>query len=136
MGDLPLTETTAQLTDVTSGANSSGAYLQNEMNVCISSDGNTVVNGPLTVGMALTPSVQFLLPPNQVILAPGDADSFTIEFYAGQKPSTCGTVYSSGPTTAGIWQAAVGYAWTTPASLLPQAEGGSVTVTITNNFSA
>jgi hypothetical protein len=148
VGNIPLTETTAQLADTYSGANNAGAYLQNGMDVCITSnDGGFIVvaNGPLTTGTALSPSINFGGP---TVLTPypsaTDSDAFTIEFYAGQNTTDCGTSWSVGSHTASVWSGAGTWAgpwptpnlWVMPASLVPQAEGGAVTVTISNAFSA
>jgi hypothetical protein len=132
VGNIPVAEASVQLTDTVN--NNPGSYLQDQMNVCIYSDSETVVNGPLTTGLALKPSVTL----NGAILgANGGFDSFTLEFYAGQNPTAgCGELYSSGPTTSGRWQNQTGSGWATPASLTSDAEGGSVTVTVTNYGSA
>ncbi|MGZ4601292.1 MAG: hypothetical protein ACXVYY_14430 [Oryzihumus sp.] len=56
-----------------------------------------------------------------------------MEFYAG-KDSTCGATYSDGPNTANAWAQKVGHAYQTPASLTNEAQGGTVTPTLTFAF--
>jgi hypothetical protein len=126
-GNIPAFFDAIQMSE-THNADTASVALRNAMNVCIKStdDSGTWVegNGPLTTATALTPSVQ----ENPVKLMPGDTASYQVEFYAGQD-SSCGTVSSDGPHTAGIWGA-----YTTPASLPNAAQGGVVTPTLTFSF--
>jgi len=141
-GTIPVSEAAIQLSDVTNGP--AGNYLQNQMNICMSSDpgsggtglldGATVVaNGPLTTGLALSPSVTLVGP----TLAPGATDEYQVDFYAGQNSAECGTTWSDGGHTASAWSGA-GYPsvnpWVTPASLTSNAEGGAVAVTLTYTY--
>ena len=134
-GTIPVEETGLQLTDSTNGT--PGNYLQDEMNICISSDPGTgavgapyglldgaeiVANGPLTTGLALSPSVTLIGP---TLAASGGTDEYQVDFYAGQNSAECGTTWSDGPHTASAWSGA-GYPsvnpWVTPASLQSNAE--------------
>jgi hypothetical protein len=143
IGNILVTEAGMQLTDTTNGTN--GNYLQDEMDICISSDphsggsglldGATIVaNGPLTTGTALTPSVTLIGPPLPAFTG---TDEYQVDFYAGQNSAECGTTWSDGGHTASAWSGApypTVYPWVTPASLTPPAEGGSVTVTLTLSY--
>ncbi len=155
VGNVKVTEAGMQLTDTTNGTN--GNYLQNEMDICISSDpgsgtgygagfpggildGATIVaNGPLTTGLALTPSAS-LFGPDLYPQGQGNSeDEYQVDFYAGENSAECGTTWSDGNHTASAWSGApypVIYPWATPASLTPSAEGGSVTVTLTLSVNA
>jgi len=141
-GTIPVSEGAIQLTDATNGP--AGNYLQDQMNICMSSDpgsggtglldGATVVaNGPLLTGLALTPSVKLVGP----TLNPGQTDEYQVDFYAGQNSVECGTTWSDGGHTASAWSGA-GYPsvnpWVTPASLTNNAEGGAVAVTLTYSY--
>ena len=109
------------------------AALRNAMNVCIHStdpSGTWVeANGPLTVADALTPTVV----ENPVKVVPGQTVSYWVDFYAGQD-SACGTIYSSGSHTTATWTGYLGHAYQTPASLPQDAQGGSVTPTLTFSY--
>jgi predicted ribosomally synthesized peptide with SipW-like signal peptide len=142
-GNIPVTEGGFQLSAVTNGP--AGNYLRDESYVCIASDpgsggsganGETVVaNGPLDTGLNLSPSVNLYGP----TLAPGATDEYNLDFYAGQNSTTCGATWSDGPHTAAAWSGATYPTinpWVTPASLDNNAEGGSVTVTVTTSFTS
>lgn len=134
-GSLPAAEASVQVTDTVN--NNAGYYLQDEMNMCIGSDGAAVANGPLTTAMALTPTVTLdgSLATGYAVLGANQAngDSFTVDFYAGQNSTICGDVYSVGSITSGIWRGYEGGAYTMPAALTSAAQGASVTVTVTNS---
>jgi predicted ribosomally synthesized peptide with SipW-like signal peptide len=150
-GNVPVSESAIQLTD-SSGGTSADNALASEMDICISSDpgssvgagysyagglidGATIVaNGPLSTGLALTPSVTLIGP---VLAASGGTDEYQVDFYAGENSAECGSVWSDGGHTASAWSLA-GYPsvnpWVTPASLTNAAEGGAVTVTLTFTY--
>ena len=132
--NIPVTEASMQLTDSTNGT--PGNYLQNQMDICIYSDGNTVATGPLTTGLGLTPSIGL----NAITLAANNVgaasqDTYQVDFYAGQNSALCTTPWSSGPHTAYAWSGS-GWPypqtnpWVTPASLTNDAQGGVVGVTL------
>jgi hypothetical protein len=149
-GNIPVTEAAIQLTD-SSGGTSADNTLASEMDICISSDpgsgvsyapndglldGATIVaNGPLSTGLALTPSVTLVGP---TLAANGGTDEYQVDFYAGENSAECGTTWSNGPHTADAWSGTVYPAapgpWVTPASLTTPAEGGSVAVTVTFTY--
>jgi predicted ribosomally synthesized peptide with SipW-like signal peptide len=112
--------------------------LKHEMNICImawdpswsaaQSQGTlgwVEGNGPLTTAVGLNPTVR----ENPVKLNPGASLPYWVSFYAGQDSTYCGNVSSDGPHTAGLWGS-----YSTPASLNDDAQGGSVTPTLTFNF--
>lgn len=140
-GTTPVSESAIQLSDSVNGP--AGTNLQNQMNICMSSDpgsggtgadGATVVaNGALSTGLALSPSVTLIGP----TLAPGGTDEYQVDFYAGQNSSECGTTWSDGGHTASAWSGATYPTvnpWVTPASLSSNAEGGAVAVTLTYTY--
>jgi hypothetical protein len=145
-GNIPVTEAGIQLTDNNPAGGSASAWLQDEMNICISSDPGSnpgagipdnatiVANGPLTTGLGLTPSVTLVGP---TLAANTGTDEYQVDFYAGENSAECGTTWSTGPHTASAWSLA-GYPsvnpWVTPASLTSAAEGGSVAVTVTFTY--
>jgi hypothetical protein len=151
VGNIPVEEYSFQLSDSNPAGGSASAWLQDEMDVCItsgfSSGGWVVANGPLTTGMALSPSVLFNGPwvgTTATILAPNAAgaasqDSYEMEFYAGQNTADCGSSWSAGGHTASAWSGATYPTvnpWVEPNSLGNEAEGGSVAVTLTLNYEA
>lgn len=137
-GNIPVTEGSVQFSATTNGA--SGNYLEQQTYVCLASDpgsggtgagGETVVaNGRLATGLALSPSVTLVGP----TVAPGGTDEYNVDFYAGENSATCGTTWSDGPHTASSWSG--GHPWATPASLDNNAEGGTVAVTVSFNYTA
>jgi hypothetical protein len=122
-GSIPITESTIQLTATANGT--AGNYLRDEMNVCISRATTVVANGPLSYGLTHDPSVIVTGP----TLAPGAADIYAVDFYAGQDSTTCNKTASDDPTTAAAWGPYV-----TPLSLTNAAEGGAVDVTLTWSY--
>jgi hypothetical protein len=139
-GNIPVTETSIQMGDTV--GNAAGGYLAAQMNVCLHSwdisygppyagPGWVEANGPLSTAVALNPTVV----ENAVVIAPGASIWYSMEFYAGQD-SLCGTKYSDGTHTAATWTAYDGGPYSTPASLLPTAEGGVVTPSFTYNYSS
>jgi predicted ribosomally synthesized peptide with SipW-like signal peptide len=132
-GNIPVTTAAFQLGE-THGSSAASAALLNQMNVCImSTDPSgtwTEGNGPLTTGIALTPSVA----ENPVVLQPGQSMTFSVGFYAGQNSTNCGAFSSSGPNTMAAWDGYDGGPYHTPASLTPAAMGGVVTPTLTFSF--
>lgn len=147
-GTIPVNESGIQLTDSTNGT--PGNYLQDEMDICISSDPGSgpgvgsggglldnatiVANGPLTTGLGLSPSVTLIGP---TLAKSGGTDEYQVDFYAGENSLECGTTWSDGGHTASAWSGA-GYPsvnpWVTPASLASNAEGGAVDVTLTFTY--
>lgn len=104
-----------------------------EMNVCIQSTDYsggpwTEGNGPLSAAVALG-VVQ-----NSTILRPGDTLTYSVSFYAGQDSSHCRPIHSDGPNTNTAWNEYLHGAYTTPAALTADAEGGAVTSTLTFSF--
>ena len=146
IGDIPVSEYDMQLSDVTD-TTSAGYWLQQEMYVCIyaqytqgTADNWVVANGPLHVGTALSPSVVLNGPwvstsatnlaANYAVNGAASQDIYSVDFYAGQNSTVCGDGPSSaGSSTAGHWGA-----YSTPASLGNEAEGGNVAVTLTMNY--
>jgi hypothetical protein len=138
-GNVPVTETSIQM-GATAG-NSAGNNLLDQMSVCLHSwdlsygpayagPGWVEANVPLSAAIARTPTVV----ENPVVIAPGASIWYSMDFYAGQD-SACGSIYSSGPSTSAFYTGELG-AYTTPASLSNNAEGGIVTPTFTYNYSA
>jgi hypothetical protein len=131
-GNIPAYFSAIQMssTDANSAAD---AALRNAMDVCIHSQdpsGTWVEgNGPLTVADALNPTVV----ENPVKVEPGQTVSYWVSFYAGQD-SACGAEYSDGPHTSANWAGYLGHPYQTPASLPQQAQGGSVTPTLTFSY--
>jgi predicted ribosomally synthesized peptide with SipW-like signal peptide len=127
-GNIPVTTAAFQLGE-THGSSAASAALLNQMNVCIKSTDPsgtwTEGNGPLTTGLALTPSVV----ENAVTLQPGGSMTFSVGFYAGQDSTHCSPVSSDGPNTQARWGA-----YHTPDSLTSAAMGGVVTPTLTFSF--
>ena len=143
-GNVPVTEGSIQLSAITNGP--AGNSLRDESYVCIASDPGSgshgpnaetvVANGPLATGLNLSPSVSLN---GQNILAPGATDEYNVDFYAGQNSATCGATWSDGGHTAARWSGSTYPAtnpWVTPASLDNNAQGGSVTVTVTTSFTS
>jgi hypothetical protein len=137
-GNIPATTAAFQLGE-THGIGAASRALLNQMNVCImSTDPDSIPNpgtwtegnGPLTTGIALTPSVA----ENPVVLQPGQSMTFSVGFYAGQNSTHCGAFSSSGPNTLAAWDGYDGGPYHTPASLTPAAMGGVVTPTLTFSF--
>jgi hypothetical protein len=132
-GNIPVTTAAFQLSE-THGSSAASAALRNQMNVCIKSTDPsgtwTEGNGPLTTGVALTPSVV----ENAVTLQPGDTMTFSVGFYAGQDSTHCAQVSSDGPNTLARWDGYNGGAYHTPASLTPAAMGGVVTPSLEFSF--
>lgn len=131
-GDIPSYFSAIQMSETDNGTTASVA-LRNSMNVCIHSNdpsGTWVEgNGPLTTATALNPTVG----QNPVKVDPGASVSYWVDFYAGQD-SACGTEYSDGPSTTTAWTGYLGGPYHTPASLPANAQGGSVTPTLTFSF--
>ncbi len=131
-GNIPAYFGAIQMSE-THGADSASNYLRNEMNVCIKStdpSGTWVEgNGPLMAATALNPTVK----ENPVELAPGETATYQVEFYAGED-SACGSTYSDGSHTRAAWYNQVGHGYQTPASLTNEAQGGTVTPTLTFSY--
>ncbi len=102
-----------------------GHHLRDEMNICVSRATTVVANGPLSYGLTHDPSVTVAGP----TLAPGAADIYAVDFYAGQDSTTCNKTASDDPATAAAWGPYV-----TPLSLTNAAEGGAVDVTLTWSY--
>ncbi|HEX4699582.1 MAG TPA: hypothetical protein VH857_09515 [Actinomycetes bacterium] len=132
-GNIPVTTAAFQLGE-SHGSSAASAALLNEMNVCIKSTDPsgtwTEGNGPLTTGVALTPSVV----ENPVVLQPGQSMTFSVGFYAGQNSTHCGAVSSDGSNTRAAWDGYDGGPYHTPASLTQDAMGGLVTPTLAFSF--
>ena len=131
-GDIPAYFSQIQMSEADNGTTADVA-LRNGMNVCIHSkdpSGTWVEgNGPLTVADALNPTVT----ENPVKVNPGQTVSYWVDFYAGQD-SACGTTYSDGSHTSAAWAGYLGHAYQTPDSLPQNAQGGSVTPTLTFSY--
>jgi len=132
-GNIPATTKAFQLSEA-HGSSPASAALLNQMNVCImSTDPSgtwTEGNGPLTTGVALTPTVN----ENPVVLQPGQSMTFSVGFYAGQDSTHCNAVSSDGSHTEAAWDGYDGGPYHTPASLTSAAMGGVVTPTLTFSF--
>jgi hypothetical protein len=122
-GSIPITESTIQLTATANGT--AGNHLRDEMNICVSRATTVVANGPLSYGLTHDPSMTVAGP----TLAPGAADIYAVDFYAGQDSTTCNKTASDDPATAAAWGPYV-----TPLSLTNAAEGGAVDVTLTWSY--
>jgi hypothetical protein len=133
-GDIPSTFDAIQMSESHDLNSSASNALAREMNVCIqSTDASggpwTEGNGPLSAAVALNPSVK----ENPVTLKPGQSATYQVSFYAGQD-SGCNPVSSDGSQTRARWDGYLGHAYQTPASLGQDAQGGSVTPTLTFSF--
>jgi hypothetical protein len=132
-GDIPVTTAAFQLSE-THGTSDASAALLNQMNVCIKSTDPsgtwTEGNGPLTTGVALTPSVK----ENPVVLQPGESMTYSVGFYAGQDSTHCASVSSDGSNTRAAWDGYDGGPYHTPASLTSAAMGGVVTPSLEFSF--
>ena len=133
-GNVPATFDAIQMSESHDTGSSASNALEREMNVCIqSTDASggpwTEGNGPLTAAVALTPSVK----ENPVVLQPGDTATYQVSFYAGQD-SHCNSVSSDGSHTKAAWDGYLGHAYQTPAPLNNDAQGGSVTPTLTFSY--
>jgi len=131
-GDVPVTTDSFQMTESHVGTANNNALLA-QTNVCIKSTDPsgtwTEGNGPLTTAIALHPTVV----ENPVVLRPGQAMTFSVDFYAGRDSANCSPVSSDGPSTKKAWDGYSG-AYHTPASLTDAAQGGSITPTLTFAF--
>jgi predicted ribosomally synthesized peptide with SipW-like signal peptide len=132
-GNIPATFDSIQLSQANAG-NATDQALLNEMYVCIqSTDASggpwTEGNGPLATAVALTPTVE----ENPVVLQPGETASYAVNFYAG-KDSGCNPVSSDGSHTRATWDSYDGAPYHTPAALSNDAQGGSVTPTLSFNL--
>jgi len=135
-GDVAVGATSLELTANSPAGRSASAYLRDEMNVCISSDGTVVANGPLTRGLSLSPSVALA---GLTLKADGGTYEYGVDFYAGENSAACKTDWSDSPHTASAWSGATYPAvnpWVTPASLAPAAERGAVSVTVSISYIA
>ncbi|HEY3530549.1 MAG TPA: SipW-dependent-type signal peptide-containing protein [Nocardioides sp.] len=133
-GTVPATAAAIQMTESHADTPSNNA-LFSETNVCIQSTDYsggpwTEGNGPLTTAVALNPTVE----QNPVVLKPGDSMTFSVEFYAGQDSSYCKPIYSDGSHTAAAWAGQTGGPYSTPPSLNNDAQGGTITPTMTFSF--
>jgi hypothetical protein len=133
-GQIPATAVAIQMTESHPNALNNNALFA-QTNVCImSTDPSgtwTEGNGPLTTAVALTPSV------NQtggVVLQPGDTMTFWVTYYAGRDSANCSEVSSDGPSTTTAWEGYQGHPYQTPASLNNDAQGGTITPTMTFSF--
>jgi hypothetical protein len=133
-GNIPATADFFQMTESDAG-NANDKALLAQTNVCIQSTDPsggpwTEGNGPLTTAIALTPTVK----ENPVVLQPGQAMTFSVDFYAGQDSTQCRPVSSDGSHTKAAWDGYDGGPYHTPASLTNDAQGGSITPTLTFSF--
>jgi hypothetical protein len=133
-GDIPATFDAIQMSESHNLGDPASNALEREMNVCIqSTDASggpwTEGNGPLAAAVALTPSVK----ENPVVLNPGQTATYQVSFYAGQD-SGCNPVSSDGSHTKAAWDGYLGHPYQTPASLAQDAQGGSVTPTLSFSF--
>jgi hypothetical protein len=135
-GNIAVDTAAFQMSETDNGSNPSAALLA-QTNVCVQSTDYsggpwTEINGPLSAGVALKPSVV----ENDVHLLPGDTMTFSVDFYAGQDSSQCNPVHSDGSDTLARWDSYLGGPYQTPASLTDAAVGGSITPTLTFSFTA
>ena len=133
-GNIPATADFFQMSESDAG-NANDKALLAQTNVCIQSTDHsggpwTEGNGPLTTAIALTPTVK----ENPVVLQPGQAMTFSVDFYAGQDSTHCNPVSSDGSHTKAAWDGYDGGPYHTPASLTNDAQGGSITPTLTFSF--
>jgi hypothetical protein len=123
-GNIPASEVFISASDVNPGG-ANDLALRNGMNLCIYSPpsvnggpGGVVFNGPLTTLESLGGGQGQQIAGN---VPPGQTDAYTAEFYAGKDSSKCGT---------GVY----GGTYKQPASLTQDAQGGSVTPSITVSY--
>ncbi len=137
-GNIPAMAKSIQMTESHVGTANNNALLA-QTNVCIQStdpagEGGggpwTEGNGPLTTALALNPTVA----QNPFVLQPGETMTFSVTFYAGQDSANCNEVSSDGTNTKNTWDGYDGGPYHTPASLTNAAQGGTITPTMTFNF--
>lgn len=152
-GNIPATYADFQISVPTPASGSASAYLLAQTNVCLTSTDSPSTpnpsswvegNGPLTTAIALHPSVV----ENSIVVQPGATVRYGAIFYAGtdttapESPRTstwpnllsgCGTITSDGPSTTTRWTSYSGV-YHTPASLTNDAEGGSITPSVSLSF--
>jgi hypothetical protein len=138
-GDIDLTAIAFQMSETHVNALNNNA-LAAQMNVCVqSTDASggpwTEGNGPLWAAVSLVPTVN----QNPVVMShdPVGANhtmTFSVDFYAGKDSTQCRPIHSDGLNTRTAWNAIVGHAYTTPASLNNAAIGGVVTPKLTFSF--
>jgi hypothetical protein len=133
-GDVPATAKSIQMTESHPGDARNNALLA-QTNVCIqSTDASggpwTEGNGPLATAIALNPTVA----QNPVVLQPGQTMTFSFTLYAGQDSANCNETSSDGSNTRAAWDGYNGGPYHTPASLTNAAQGGTISPTMTFNF--
>lgn len=138
-GNIPATFNAFQMS-VAPTSTAKDTALLDETNVCITSYDSSAANqnpaywvegnGPLTTAVALNPTVK----ENGVTVNPGQTVWYTVSFYAGQDSAVCGQKVSDGSNTTAAWTGYDGHGYETPASLNNDAQGGSITPTLTFSF--
>ena len=138
-GDIDLTAVAFQVTETHVGTANNNA-LAAQLNVCVqSTDASggpwTEGNGPLWAAVSLVPTVN----QNPTVMSHDQGGvnhsmTFSVDFYAGKDSSQCRPIHSDGTNTRTAWNAIVGHAYTTPASLNNAAIGGTVTPKLTFSF--
>lgn len=127
-GNIPVSEVALKVSDT-----NNNATLQSETNVCFYSDGELLVNEPLTTvegyGSAVVGGS----------IAAGATDTYTAVFYAGATDANCGayfTGFSGGSyTTNELYTGAPAFgANATAATLTNPAEGGVITPSVTLSY--
>jgi hypothetical protein len=133
-GNIPATFANIQMSETHDAGSAASNAMTNETSVCIMSTDNSggpwvESNVPLSAAVAVQPTVV----ENPVVLQPGETATYSVNFYAG-RDSRCGTVYSVGSHTEAGWESYFTHPYQTPASLTNDAQGGSVTPTLTFSF--
>jgi predicted ribosomally synthesized peptide with SipW-like signal peptide len=90
----------------------------------------TEANGPLSAAVVLNPTAK----ENPVVIAPGQSMNVWVTYYAGQDSANCGETASDGSHTRTAWDGYLGHGYQTPASLTNEAQGGTITPTMTFSF--